>query len=461
MQFWNTKTKHLEDFKPMSPEHVGLYSCGPTVYKPATLGNMRSYVFADILRRTLELFGYQVKHVMNITDVGHLVGDGDEGEDKMEREARTKGKSAWEIAKAYEARFKDDMDALHIKRPELMPRATDHIDEQIDLIQELEQKGFTYQISDGVYFDTSKFTEYGKFSGQKLDEKQEGVRVEINPEKRNPADFALWKFSPTNEKRQMEWMSPWGKGFPGWHVECSAMSTEYLGQPFDIHTGGIDHIPVHHENEIAQSVAAHGRPLAHFWMHNEFLLVDGRRMGKSEGNAYTLEDMIDHDFDPLAYRYYCLGTQYRSKMNFTWDGLQAAQNALNKLREEAAKLPVSTEAEEHNDWREKFEAAIGDDLNTSKALAVMWEMLKSDLSLQEKSSLLSYMDHIFAFDLDTFKGKKETTIPEEIRKLAEQRKRARLAQDWKESDLLRSEIKHKGWIVEDKDGAVYTLHPET
>jgi len=461
MQFWNTKTKQLEDFKPMSPERVGLYSCGPTVYNPATLGNMRSYVFADILRRTLELFGYQVKQVMNITDVGHLVGDGDEGEDKMEREARAEGTSAWEIAKAYEARFKKDMDALHIERPELMPRATDHIDEQIDLIQELEQKGFTYQISDGIYFDTSKFADYGKFSGQKLDEKQEGARVETNPEKRNPSDFALWKFSPTNEKRQMEWMSPWGKGFPGWHVECSAMSTEYLGQPFDIHTGGIDHIPVHHENEIAQSVAAHGRPLAHFWMHNEFLLVDGRRMGKSEGNAYTLEDIVAHDFDPLAYRYYCLGTHYRSKMNFTWDGLQAAQNALNKLREEAANLPVSTEGEGQNDWREKFEAAIGDDLNTSKALAVMWEMLKSELSPQEKSSLLSYMDQLFAFDLDTFKGKKEATVPAEILELAEQRKLARVAQDWKESDLLRSEIKHKGWVIEDKDNGAYTLHPET
>lgn len=458
MQFWNTKTKKLEDFAPISPEQVGLYSCGPTVYNPPTIGNLRSYVFSDVLRRSLELFGFKVKHVMNITDVGHLVGDGDEGEDKVEREARAKGKTAWDIAKEYEAMFKENLDELNIERPELMPRATDHIDEQIDLIQELEEKGFTYRISDGIYYDTSKFADYGKFSGQKLEEKQAGVRVEENPEKRNPSDFALWKFSPTDEKRHMEWMSPWGKGFPGWHVECSAMSTKYLGQPFDIHTGGIDHIPVHHENEIAQSVAAHNRPLANYWLHNEFLLVDGRRMGKSEGNAYTLQELKDKGFDPLAFRYYCLGAHYRSKLNFTWEGLEGASQALKKLKAEARELPLPESGIEELEWKEQFEAAIVDDLNTPKALAVLWEMLKNEMPDEQKSALLQYMDGIFGLKLSDAIGKK-IEVPEEIQALAEKRFAARQAKDWETSDKLRDELKEKGWQIEDNEDGSFSLHP--
>ncbi len=460
MQFWNTKTKQLEDFKPISPEEVGLYSCGPTVYSPPTLGNMRSYVFSDILHRSLELFGFKVKHVMNITDVGHLVGDGDDGEDKVEREAREKGITAWDIAKEFEALFKQNLDELNIKRPEIMPRATDHIDEQIDLIQELEQKGFTYKITDGVYFDTSKFADYGKFSGQKLEEKQEGARVESNPEKRNPADFALWKFSPVDEKRHMEWMSPWGKGFPGWHVECSAMSVKYLRQPFDIHTGGIDHIPVHHENEIAQSVAAHDRPLANFWLHNEFLLVDGRRMGKSEGNAYTIQDILDKGFDPLAFRYYCLGTHYRSKMNFTWEGLEAASHALSNIKAKARELPLLDAGPKIGEieWKEKFEMAIGDDLNTPQALAIMWDILKSDITDEEKASLLSNMDKIFGLRLMEAIGKR-IDIPDEIQKLAERRQTVRLAKDWQTSDELRDKLKGKGWQIEDGEDGSFSLHP--
>jgi len=397
---------------------------------------------------------------MNITDVGHLVGDGDDGEDKVEREAREKGITAWDIAKEFEALFKQNLDELNIKRPEIMPRATDHIDEQIDLIQELEQKGFTYKITDGVYFDTSKFADYGKFSGQKLEEKQEGARVESNPEKRNPADFALWKFSPVDEKRHMEWMSPWGKGFPGWHVECSAMSVKYLRQPFDIHTGGIDHIPVHHENEIAQSVAAHDRPLANFWLHNEFLLVDGRRMGKSEGNAYTIQDILDKGFDPLAFRYYCLGTHYRSKMNFTWEGLEAASHALSNIKAKARELPLLDAGPKIGEieWKEKFEMAIGDDLNTPQALAIMWDILKSDITDEEKASLLSNMDKIFGLRLMEAIGKR-IDIPDEIQKLAERRQTVRLAKDWQTSDELRDKLKGKGWQIEDGEDGSFSLHP--
>lgn len=470
MRFWNTKTKQLEDFKPISPEEVGLYSCGPTVYNPPTIGNLRSYVFSDVLRRSLELFGNNVKHVMNITDVGHLVGDGDEGEDKVEREARAKGQTAWDIARVYEAMFKEDLDSLNIKRPDIMPRATDHIDEQIDLIQELEQKGYTYRTSDGIYFDTSKFADYGKFSGQKLEEKKEGARVEENPEKRNPADFALWKLSEprraspaldagsSRPKRHMEWMSPWGKGFPGWHIECSAMSVKYLNQPFDIHTGGIDHIPVHHENEIAQSVAAHGKPLANYWMHNEFLLVDGKRMGKSEGNAYTLQDVVDKGFDPLAFRYYCLGTHYRSKMNFTWDGVESASHALSNLKSQLRNLPTASIEPKNGEWKEAFEAAISDDLNTPKALAALWDMLKADLSGEEKSALVVYMDKVFGLKLADEIGK-QIEIPDDIRKLAEERSAARLAKDWEASDRLRDELAAKGWQIEDKEGGSFSLHP--
>ena len=288
LQLWNTRTRALEPFVPLRPPLVGMYSCGPTVYGALTLGNWRKYVNDDVLDRTLRFLGYTVTHVTNITDVGHLVGDGDVGDDKVEREATKRAKTAWDVAREYEQLFVDGLEAFHIHRPEALPRATDHIPEQIALIEELERKGFTYRTSDGIYFDTAAFPTYGALSGQKLEEKEAGARVEVNSEKRHASDFALWKFSPEGTQRHMEWPSPWGIGFPGWHIECSAMSVQYLGQPFDIHTGGVDHIPVHHENEIAQSEAATGVPLARCWVHSEFLLVDGGRMGKSLGNGYTI-----------------------------------------------------------------------------------------------------------------------------------------------------------------------------
>lgn len=456
LRLWNTATRSLEEFKPIKKGKVGMYACGPTVYNPATIGNLRTYVFEDVLHRTLDLLGYKVRHVMNVTDVGHLVGDGDMGEDKVEMAAAKEGKSAWDIAKMYEDRFVNDLERLNVIVPsgKDRPHATDYIKEQINLVKKLEKNGFTYRTSDGIYFDTSKFKEYGKLSGQKLEEKEAGARVEVNEEKYHPADFALWKFSPTGEKRQMEWESPWGVGFPGWHVECSAMSEKLLGQPFDIHCGGVDHITVHHENEIAQSEAAFDKPLANYWMHGEFLLVDGKRMGKSEGNAYTLDDLIEKGFDPLAFRYYCLGTHYRSKLNFTWEGLEGAQNALRKLHAEARTLSVGKGKEIPS----AFVEALEDDLNTPKALAAVWDMLKSGSTDEEKGVMLTRMDAVLGLGLAEMIGQ-PLDIPGEVKALAEERFVARQEKDWKRSDELRADIKSKGWIVEDtKDG--YELTPE-
>ncbi len=462
LTLWNTTSRSLEEFKPIKKGEVGLYTCGPTVYNPATIANFRTYIFEDVLKRTLELFGNKVHHVMNITDVGHLVGDGDMGEDKVEREAAKTGKSAWDIAKMYEQRFEADAVRLNIQLPQGKdrPHATDYIQEQIDLVKTLEEKGYTYKTSDGIYFDTSKFPAYGNFSGQKMEEKEAGARVEVNDEKKHPADFALWKFSlstSSGSKRQMEWESPWGTGFPGWHVECSAMSRSLLGQPFDIHCGGVDHIPVHHENEIAQSEAAYPdeTPMAHYWLHGEFLLVNGGRMGKSEGNAYTVDDLITKGFDPIAYRYYCLGTHYRSKLNFTWEGMEGAQNALHKLRAAVRNLP---DAGSDPFVPPVFAEAIEEDLNTSKGLAAMWELLGSSVSDEEKARSIRSMDQVLGLGLSEILGKK-IEAPTDVIALAEERFEVRKNKDWAKSDELRDAIKAKGWIVEDtKDG--YKLTPE-
>ncbi|MCE9586352.1 cysteine--tRNA ligase [Candidatus Uhrbacteria bacterium] len=459
LKLWNTLHRALEEFKPIKGKNVGLYTCGPTVYNPATIGNLRTYVFEDILKRTLVSLGYKVHHVMNITDVGHLVGDGDSGEDKVEKEAAKQGKDAWDIAKMYERMFDKDMMRLNIITPvgKDRPHATGYIKQQIALVEKLEDKGLTYRISDGIYFDTTKFDGYGKLSGQRIGDKQAGIRIELNREKKHPTDFALWKFSPADAVRQMEWNSPWGRGFPGWHVECSAMAEELLGQPFDIHCGGVDHIAVHHENEIAQSEAAYGKPLANYWVHGEFLLVDGGRMGKSEGNAYLLDDLIAKKFDPLAYRFYCLGTHYRSKLNFTWEGLEGAQNALRKLQVEARRLP-SAKAATKGEWIEKFTSAMSDDLNSSEALAVVWEMLKSKTDEKEKASNLLAMDEVLGLGLAGILGK-PIQAPGEIVAIAEERQLARESKDWKKSDELRDKIAAKGWLIEDGKNGGYDLQP--
>lgn len=454
LQFWNTLHRKLEEFRPIRSGRVGLYTCGPTVYLPITLGNWRAFLFDDVLKRSLRSLGYEVRHVMNITDVGHLVGDGDAGEDKVERTALREGKTAWDIAKRYEGQFREGMLALHVGRDTedagmIMPRATEHVPQQIAVIEALERKGFTYRISDGVYFDTSKFPAYGALSGQKLEEKEAGARVEVNEEKRHPSDFALWKFSPVSVlKRDMEWSSPWGVGFPGWHIECSAMAREYLGQPFDIHCGGVDHIAVHHENEIAQSEAAFGVPLANYWLHNEFLLVDGGRMGKSLGNAYTLEDVQARGLDPIDFRYFCLGAHYRSKLNFTWEGLEGAHSAMQKLRRRVSELEKGA-SEPDAMTMETFRAALEDDLAMPKALAIMWDMLsREDVLSASKRATLFGMDEVFGLGMKEWSTQVEEA-PADILAMQREREEARRAKLWQKSDELRDALHARGWLVED------------
>ncbi|MBI2473367.1 cysteine--tRNA ligase [Candidatus Uhrbacteria bacterium] len=445
IHFYNTLTRQKEEFTAIHEGKVGMYSCGPTVYWFAHIGNMRSFLFADILRRTLELNGYEVKMVMNITDVGHLTGDVDDGEDKMLVAMRREGKTAQEIALFYTQAFMEDLQQLNIKPAHLYPKATDHIPEQIQMVRRLEKNGFTYKTSDGIYFDTSKLQQYGRLSGQKSEEKKAGARVEMG-EKRNATDFALWKFSPQNSSRDMEWDSPWGIGFPGWHLECSAMSMRYLDVPFDIHTGGVDHIAVHHENEIAQTQGAEGVLEANVWMHSEFLTVNDGKMSKSLGNLYTVEDLRQRGFDPLVYRYFVLGAHYRSKLNFTFEGLEAAKNALLKLRETVRDW-------DHPDigcaeMEQNFLEALNDDLNTPQALAIVWEMVNAPLPSSAKAYSLLWMDKILGLRLEEFIAQ-PLQVPLEIQQLVNEREQARLAKDWAKSDLLRQEIEQRGYFIED------------
>lgn len=456
LKLYNTLTRRKEEFQSLREQEVGLYTCGPTVYDYAHIGNLRTYIFEDILRRVLEYNNYRVKHVMNITDVGHLtgdnLGDADLGEDRMEMSAQRTGKSAWELAALYTEAFFRDTERLNILKPHIVCKATDHISEQLALIKKLEAKGFTYKISDGIYFDVSKFPNYGELAGQRLEEKAAGARVGVNPEKRHPADFALWKFSPIEgaQRRQMEWESPWGVGFPGWHLECSAMSTKYLGQPFDIHCGGVDHIYTHHPNEIAQSEAAEGVKMVNYWLHGEFMTVEGRRMGKSEGNAYLLEELVARGFEPLAFRYLCLNTHYRIQLNFTWKSLEGARTALERLREHlrnarsAGGLGGSIP-----EVREKFSEAIHDDLNIPQALGVLWEFVRSQQSPLHKLAALLDLDRVLGLGLNEIKSGAELKVPLEIQELLAQRERARQQKNFKEADALRAKIAELGYEVID------------
>jgi len=452
-KFYNTLTRQKEEFKPIKSDQVGIYSCGPTVYWFPHIGNWRSYIFADVLRRSLEQNSFSVSHIINITDVGHLVGDGNEGEDKMIVAMKREGKSAYDIARFYEAAFMTDRDKLNILPAKVYPRATEHITEQIELVKKLEENGFTYKITDGIYFDTSKLPEYGRLSGQKAEEKQGGARVDLG-EKKNSTDFALWKFSPADSKREMEWDSPWGVGFPGWHAECSAMAKKYLDVPFDIHTGGEDHIPVHHENEIAQTMGADGVLEANIWMHNAFLMVDGGKMSKSLGNIYTLSQLEEKGIEPLAFRLFCLGASYRGKLNFTFEAIQGAQNAINKLREivrdwESTPTPNPSPKVGGGEYTQKFNEAIEDDLNTPQALAVMWEMIGDEkIESSVKAAVLLNFDKVFGLRLDEYVGKK-IEVPEEVLVLVKAREEARSGKNWAESDRLRDEIATKGFVVED------------
>lgn len=445
LHLFDTFTRSLRKFEPLHPPEVGLYTCGPTVYDYAHIGNLRTYIFEDILRRVLEFNGYTVKHVMNITDVGHLVSDADTGEDKMEKGSRRTGQTAWEIAEFYTQAFKDDLRHLNMKEPMIWCRATDHIPEQIALIQCIEAKGYTYRTSDGIYFDTSKLPDYGYLARLDIEGLQAGARVGLG-EKRNVTDFSLWKFSPANEQRQMEWDSPWGKGFPGWHIECSAMSAKYLGQFFDIHCGGEDHIMVHHPNEIAQTQACHGTRLANFWMHGYFLQLDEARMAKSAGTFLRVQMLIDRGVDPLAYRFFCLGAHYRSKLNFTWESLQGAATALDRLRTAAHEWGAPGTPDET--YVGKFLEQVNDDLNMPRALALTWEVVKSDLPNATKKATLLHFDNVFGLRLAEWKPV-EIIIPEAILALVEQRQQARKEKRWKDADILREQVHAAGYEIED------------
>lgn len=443
----NTLTGKKEKFEPIKAGKVAMYHCGPTVYFFAHIGNMRAYVFADILRRTFENNGFEIRQTVNITDVGHLVGDGDLGEDKVETAAKKEGKTAAEIARFYEEAYRADLKDLNIETAEtLFPRASEHIKEQLEMVEILLEKGFAYQTSDAIYFDTSKFDGYGKLGNIKVSEQKEGARVEVNSEKRNPADFALWKFSAKSEdgsKRLQEWQSPWGVGFPGWHIECSAMSRKYLGQPFDIHTGGIDHIPVHHNNEIAQSECAFDTPLAHFWLHNEFLSVEGEKMSKSLGNTFTISDLKKRGIHPLAFRLWLLSGHYRSPMNFTWDSALGAHKTLEKLIFEFGNLPTG-EADEET--LEKFRSFINDDLDTAKALALFHDSFSS----KKTQETILEMDKVLGLNISKLTEEAKERIPVEILDLKKERDLARAEKNWQRSDELRKEIESQGYVLEDK-----------
>ncbi len=456
LRLFNSLTRNKQEFKPLKAGSVGLYTCGPTVYDYAHIGNLRTYIFEDILKRVLIYNGYHVKHVMNITDVGHLTGDRDMGEDKMEKGALREGKTAWDIADYYTRAFKTDIERLNILQPDIWVKATDTIADQIALIEVLEQKEFTYRTRDGVYFDTSKFKDYTKLSHQNLDALQEGARVEKNPEKRHATDFALWKFSPPGTKRQMEWDSPWGVGFPGWHIECSAMSMKFLGDQLDIHCGGTDHIDVHHTNEIAQSEAATGKLFFNFWMHGAFLIIaGGKKMAKSEGNFLTLENtFVNQGLNPLVYRFASFLTHYRKPMEYSDEGIEAARNGLlhiqNQVRQVAAGYD-EPKADVNKDFKTKFLEAINDDLNMPRAMAVLQEMFKSSLSPAEKYETILDFDRVLGLDLDHVS--QAEVLPEEVQKLVDARIKAREAKDFATSDRLRDELEALGYMVQDaKDG---------
>ncbi len=459
MKLFNTFTQTKEEFKPISPPAVGIYSCGPTVYDFAHIGNLRAYIFADILKRALLTNGYRPKHIVNITDVGHLTGDRDMGEDKLAKAAKAQRKTAWEIASFYTDAFLRDIKQLNILLPDKFPKATDHVKDMIKLIQKLEKKGFVYCTNDGVYFDTSKSKDYGKLARLDIEGLLEGARVETNPEKKHPTDFALWKLSVPKgthpeqgegSKRDMEWDSPWGIGFPGWHIECSAMSAKYLGQPFDIHTGGVDHVPVHHTNEIAQSEGAFGKPLANYWLHSEFVLIGDTRIGKSEGNLVTLEELKNKGCSPLAYRYFVLLGHYRSKLNFTWEALGAAQNALDNLYSTIAEYGPAPKIG-CAEFERQFIDAVNDDLDTPKALATLWDLLDSDYPSEAKLESLFKFDQILGLSLKVTWEELRRPLPEEVKELVEKREALRNTQKWDEADKLRGQIEKFGFEIKDTD----------
>ena len=455
MKIFNTLTREKEEFKPIDENEVRMYSCGPTVYNYAHIGNLRAYLFMDTLRRVLKYNGYKLKHVMNITDVGHLTSDADEGEDKMMKAARRENKNPFEIADFYTKAFLNDINKLNIDKPEIIARATEHINIMEDYVKKIIEEGYTYSTEDTVYFDTSKLDKYGVLSNRKVEDQKAGARVEFDTKKKNISDFALWIKAP--KEHIMQWDSFFGKSYPGWHLECSAMSYKYLGDHFDIHTGGIDHIPIHHENEIAQSKGFSGKEPVNYWMHCNFLLVGGEKMSKSLNNLYTLEELEEKGYEPLVYKMFNFTSNYRSQINFTWEAMDSAKIALGRLREGYLKHCEGIEnvsIEQIKDYENRFLEAINDDLNIPMAMSVVWDVIKNPVKSKEFQKLLLKFDDVLGLDLVNYKPE-EKVLPEEIQKLVELRNEARNSKNWSESDRLRDEIIKKGYKVKDtKEGTV-------
>ncbi|HEY3251092.1 MAG TPA: cysteine--tRNA ligase [Ignavibacteria bacterium] len=471
IKLFNTLGREKQVFKPITPGKVGLYTCGPTVYDYQHIGNFRTFLFEDILKRVLIYNEYEVTHIMNITDVGHLVSDDDVGEDKMEVGSERTGKSVWEIADYYIKWFKDDAKLLNIIPPAHYTRATEYIKEQIDLIKCLEDKGYTYKTSDGVYFDTSKLSDYSKLAMIDIKGLEEGKRIEFSAEKKNKTDFALWKFSPKDKKRQMEWDSPWGKGFPGWHIECSAMSRKFLGDTIDIHCGGIDHIPIHHTNEIAQSESCTGKKFVNYWLHGAFLEEEEGKMSKSKGEFLRLKLLMDKGYLPMDYRYLCLGTHYRKRLLFSWDILDQAKNAYTRLKNRVAELidyagysdnkgPFHQKLSIGGDsallvYRERFLEAVNDDLNMPEGLSVLWDTLReSKLPAQTKLDLIYDFDKVLGLGLDSISKNTEDEVPDKVTELVARRTEAKKAKDFKLADKIRKQIKELGYEIIDKKDKV-------
>ncbi len=446
--FYNTLTRKKELFKPIDEKEVKIYSCGPTVYKDATIGNMRTNIFQDVLRRVLKYNGYNIKHAMNITDVGHLVSDGDEGEDKMLKSAREEKKSPMEIAEHYTNLFFKDLESLNIEKPEIICKATDHIKEMIEYVEKLIQNGYAYETSSAIYFDVSKLDKYPILSNLNVENQKAGARVDVDKEKRNPYDFALWIKAPENHL--MKWDSPWGPSYPGWHIECSSMGQKYLGEQFDIHTGGIDLIPTHHENEIAQSKGKCGKVPAKFWMHGEYLLINGGKMSKSLGNVYLIKDIIEKGYEPLVYRLFSYSSHYRNKLNFTWEAIDATAKSLERLRSGYQAHLQGTDMLEDkiiDKLETNFHQAINDDLNMPLAIGVVWDVVRQEKKSPKFAKLLEKFDTVLGIKIDQKASQKE--LPQEVLSLIEQRKQAREQKDWAKSDELRNLLESMGYEVKD------------
>ena len=456
LKLFNTLSREKEVFRPIDEKEVRIYTCGPTVYYFAHVGNLRSYLFMDNLRRVLKYNGYNLRHAMNITDVGHLESDADEGEDKMAKAARREHKDPYEIAEFYMDRFLEDLRKLNVSMPEIICRATDNIKEMEEYVKKIIENGYAYETDDTIYFDTSKLDKYGILSKIKIDEQKAGARVEFDNKKKNVTDFALWIKAPENHI--MKWDTFWGKCYPGWHIECSAMGRKYLGEKFDIHTGGVDHIPIHHENEIAQSKGYSGKIPANWWMHCEFLLVDGGKMSKSLNNIYTLEDLKNKGFSPLDYKMFTFTSHYRNKLNFTWDSLESAKIALSRLKEGYNRHAEGIEDVVDSvivDYENKFHEAINDDLNMPLAMSVVWEVVKNPIKSNKFAKLLDKFDEVLGLNLS---HKEELELPEEIKDILEERKNARENKDWAKSDELRDKLLDLGYVVKDtKNGVEVTL----